>query len=110
MVSQLGRWTRSSRWSISSLTSSLPTTWAILATTTTSWLTSLGTGFSAWLENFSTSSHSSKCLDLLQKVSAFSLSLLLLLMLMMLLLLLLSVSGSKQQRGSEQLGHFDLVG
>ena len=107
VASQLGRWTRSSRWSISNLTSSLPTTLAILATTTTSWLTSLGTGFIAVLQNFSTSSHSSKWLDLSQELSAALSSSLLLLLL---LILLLFLSGSNQQRGSKQLGHFDSVG
>jgi len=109
VVSQLGRLTRSSKWSINSLTSSnLPPSWAILATISTSWITSLATGCFALLQNFLTSSQSSKCLDLSQKLSSLSSSSLLLLLIILLLLLLLS--GSKQQRVSEQLGHFDSVG
>ena len=110
VVSQVGSWTRSSRWSINNSTSSLSTTLAILVAMIANWLTSLGTGCFELFERLLSNSHSSKCLDLSQTTPSSQSLLLLLLLLLLTLVLLLFLSVSRSHRGSEQVGHLDSVG
>ena len=110
VVSQVGSWTRSSRWSINNATSSLSTTLAILVMMIANWLTSLGTGCFEYFERLLTNSHSSKCLDLSQTTPGSQWLLLLLLLSLLTLVLLLFLSVSRSHRGNEQVGHLDSVG
>ena len=110
VVSQVGSWTRSSRWSINNATSSLSTTLAILVMMIANWLTSLGTGCFELFERLLSNSHSSKCLDLSQTTPNSQSLLLLLLLSLLTLVLLLFLSVSKLHRGSEQVEHMDSVG